>query len=226
MRFSCIIPAYNEWPRIAKVLETAIACDEIDEVIVVNDGSKDNTWKIIDSFTHPKLQKINIEKNGGKAKAILTWVHASKWEYIVMIDSDLLNLTSEHITSLIDPIQAKEADVTLSVRKNSLPFYKWIGSDFVSWERIVPRSLFDEWEYYTVWPGFGLEVKMNEQIVKRNYKIKNIIFPEVITPRKTDKLWYIKWTLADFRMVWEILSVMPIHRICRQLWYFSRFSSK
>jgi glycosyltransferase involved in cell wall biosynthesis len=52
------------------VIETTLACDDLYEVIVVNDGSTDNTWEMIDGLTHPKLEKINLEKNSGKAKAI------------------------------------------------------------------------------------------------------------------------------------------------------------
>lgn len=66
-----------------------------------------------------------------------------------MIDSDLLNLEPYHITSLLLPIQENKADVTLSVRENSLPIYKWIGTDFVTGERIVPREIFDTRAYYT-----------------------------------------------------------------------------
>ncbi len=225
MKFSCIIPAYNEWSRIAKVIETVLACHEIDEVIVVNDGSTDNTREIIDSFVHPKLQKIH-QKNGGKAQAIFTGIGQSRWEYIVMIDSDLLNLKSEHITALLYPIVENISDVSLSIRENSLGIYKFLGTDFVSWERVLPRSLFEEKEYFTSWPGFWLEVKLNKKIIEKNYRVKNIYLPWVISPRKSTKYGFIHWTLADWKMNFDILSVMPLHRILYQLWYFSRFSSK
>lgn len=223
MKFSCIIPAYNEWPRIAKVLETALACNELDEVIVVNDGSTDETREVIDSFNNPKLLKIHQE-NTGKAKAILRGIGASRWEYIVMIDSDLLNLNPEHITSLLSPINEGNAEVTLSIRENSLPIYKWIGTDFVTWERAVPREIFMDGDYYTSWPGFGLEVKMNEKILEKGYRIQNVIFPWVITPRKAYKMGYIEGAISDLKMTMDIISVLPTWKILRQLWFFSRAS--
>lgn len=225
MKFSCIIPAYNEWPRIAKVIETVLECDEIDEVIVVNDGSTDNTWEVIDAFDHPRLQIIHQE-NTGKAGAIIQWIHLSKWEYIVMIDSDLLNLKPNHITSLLQPIHEEQADVTLSIRENSLGIYKFLGTDFVSWERVLPRSLFEESEYFTSWPGFWLEVKLNKKIIEKDYRIENVYLSWVISPRKSVKYGFIRWTLADWKMSLDILSIMPLHRILYQLWYFSRFSSR
>lgn len=69
-----------------------------------------------------------------------------------MIDSDLLNLTPEHITAMIDPIRSQRAQVTLSIRENSLPLYRFLGTDFVSGERVLPRSLFIDRDYYLSGP--------------------------------------------------------------------------
>ena len=223
MTFSCIIPAYNEWPRIRKVLETAIESPLLSEVIVVNDGSTDNTQAMIDSFDHPKLIKIS-QHNAGKAKALFAWIERSSWDHIVMIDSDLIGLRSEHITSLIEPIAHQEREVTLSIRENSLMIYKWLGTDFVSGERVVPRTLLQENELYlTTGPWFGLEVKMNELIRAKGYRVKNVAFPGVITPRKSEKIGLIRGSLADAMMLGEILRSVSVLRILRQIWYFSRF---
>lgn len=225
MRFSCIIPAFNEWPRIGEVLETVLACEELDEVIVIDDGSTDDTWGVIDGFSNPKLQKIHQE-NTGKAWAVLAGIRASRWDYIVMIDSDLLHLKPEHIIELIQPVKEWRVEVSLSIRENSLPFYKWIGSDFVSGERVLPRGIFDDIWYYSEGPGFGLEVKMNRKIMEARYRVKNIVLPGVITPRKSIKVGFLNWIIADWKMTFDILSVIPFHQLIRQMWYFSRFSGR
>lgn len=226
MLFSCIIPAYNEWPRIAKVLETVLACEELHEIIVVDDGSTDDTWEVIETFQHQKLQKIRQQKNGGKTNAVLRWINISKWNYIVMIDSDLLNLKVEHINSLIKPIKDKEADVTFSIRENSLKVYKWLQSDFVSGERIVPREIFEDNDFFISCPWFWLEVKLNEKIIAWKYTIKNIYFPNVISPRKVSKSWIFTGTLADVKMVHNIISVVSIPKLLYQIRYFSRLHQK
>ena len=66
----------------------------------------------------------------------------------MMIDSDLLHLNPSHITALIDPIRNKQSHTSLSIRENSLPIYKFLGTDFVSGERVLPRSIFDDEIYY------------------------------------------------------------------------------
>jgi hypothetical protein len=105
-----------------------------------------------------------------------------------MIDSDLIGLEKSHVESLIAPVQDGKADVTFSLRENSLGLYKFFGTDFVSGERIIPREVLADELYYTSGPGFGLEVKMNEKILALRYKVENIVFPGVITPRKSVKL--------------------------------------
>lgn len=104
---------------------------------------------MIDIFSDAKLQKIHLSKNGGKSRALLAGVSHARGTHIVMIDADLINLSSEHITALITPVLTRVVDVTLSIRENSLSIYKFLGTDFVSGERVLPKSLFDDREYYT-----------------------------------------------------------------------------
>ena len=221
MKFSCIIPAYNEWPRIANVLWVVLACEELDEIIVVDDGSTDNTWSIIDTFDNPKLQKIHLEKNGGKTKAVFSAIMKATGEYFVFIDSDLIWLKAEHISSLIQPIKNHQADVTLSLRQNSLLLYKWLSVDFVSGERVVPRSLFEDEKDYIYGPGFGLESIMNQKILKQNLLVKSVYLP-IITPRKSTKMGWLRGTIADIWMTYDIVNLLGIRQIIYQNRSFSK----
>lgn len=89
--FSIVIPARNEEENIAR---TVNALQNIDypgyEVIVVDDGSKDSTGKILDALTkkHQWLKAIHLKPNSGKAKAINAGVILSKGELILMMDAD------------------------------------------------------------------------------------------------------------------------------------------
>lgn len=147
------------------MLTIASESDVLDEIIVIDDGSTDDTREQIMSVPHKKIRTIFLEKNGGKARAVMTGVAAARGEYIVMIDSDLIGLKSEHINALIRPILEGRADTTLSIRENSLWIYKALGTDFVSGERVIPKQIFSDVKYFTEGEGFGLEVKINERIL-------------------------------------------------------------
>jgi len=90
MKFSIIIPAYNEEKSIAetisriKNIENKLKGDS--EIIVVNDGSTDNTLKIVKRIKGIKL--ISHEANFGYGKAIKTGINNSNGEWIVIIDAD------------------------------------------------------------------------------------------------------------------------------------------
>ena len=107
-----------------------------------------------------------------------------------MIDSDLIGLQSKHISELIEPIQNHQAEVTLSLRENSLLIYKWLSVDFVTGERVVPRSLFLDKKSYLDAPGFGLESIMNQKILEQKLRVKSVRLP-IITPRKSLKMGWI-----------------------------------
>lgn len=226
MKFSAIIPAYNEGPRIASVLDILCRSHWIDEVIVIDDASSDNTKKVIEQCNYPKLRPVFLSTNGWKLNAVLTGVHMASGDYIVMIDADLIGLESNHIDMLIAPIFEKIADVTLSIRQNSLCIYKFLQTDFVSGERVIPKSIFDDEDFFLNGKGFSLEVKINQKIVEANYRVKNIFLPGLITPRKSDKMWKLKGFIADVKMIFEILWAMRIDKIMYQLWYFSGFKNK
>ena len=87
---SIIIPAYNEEKTIIKTIKSAINSDyprDKLEVIVVNDGSKDRTYKVAKSFKHP-LVKVLTKENGGKGTALNYGIRHSKGEIVVTMDAD------------------------------------------------------------------------------------------------------------------------------------------
>ncbi len=224
MKFSCIIPAYNEAPRIAKVLKPALECKLLDEIIVIDDGSKDNTWEIIEQFNDPRLVKIQQE-NTGKTGAVLNAVsHARGGDYIVMLDADLQGLSAEAIEALIIPIKDKKCEVTLSIRKNSLLIYKFLWTDFVTGERVLPISLFENPEYFHG-PGYGLEVKLNNRIQESKIPFRSVYWNNIACLQKSKKIPFLKAVFAELRMVWEVISVFGIRKTLGQMWYFSKFSS-
>jgi glycosyltransferase involved in cell wall biosynthesis len=88
-----VVPVYNEEENLPLFLENLIGF--IDEqrninirAILVNDGSKDNTFNILEQYRHENIQIINHKVNKGYGGALKTGIAASQTEYTITIDAD------------------------------------------------------------------------------------------------------------------------------------------
>ncbi len=102
-----IIPAYNEEKSVGKVIREAKKVKEISQIIVVNDGSKDNTSKIAQELG---VDLIEHHENLGKGEALKTGISHAKGEIIAFVDADWTNIESKKIRAMILPIIKDKAD--------------------------------------------------------------------------------------------------------------------
>lgn len=125
---SIIIPVYNSAKilpelveRLNKSLNTLI--DQY-EILLINDGSKDNSWEIIQSLSSkiPAVNGINLMRNYGQHNALLCGIRNAKNEYLVTMDDDLQH-PPEEIHKLFNEIQ-KGFDVVYGIPQK-LVHYKW-----------------------------------------------------------------------------------------------------
>ena len=115
---SVIIPAYNEAAAIGDVLLELTRgginekTDDF-EIIVINDGSSDNTADIVEGF--PQVRLINHRKNKGYGAAIKTGIRESKGDLIVWYDADGQH-RPEDLFKLIDKMKEEDLDYCIGIR--------------------------------------------------------------------------------------------------------------
>ena len=86
---SVIIPTYNRAHLISGAIQSVLDQTYQDfELIVVDDGSKDNTEEVVKDFPDPRIRYIRLEENRGAAAARNIGIKAAKGEYIAFQDSD------------------------------------------------------------------------------------------------------------------------------------------
>ena len=97
-KLSIIIPAYNAEQYIKQCLDSILQNDKESlsktEIIVINDGSTDNTLKILESYNQYKNIKIHTTKNQGVSAARNLGISLAKGEWITFIDAD--DIISDH----------------------------------------------------------------------------------------------------------------------------------
>jgi glycosyltransferase involved in cell wall biosynthesis len=113
---SIIIKAYNEEENIARVLRVLKLIDWIDEVLVIDDGSADDTAGVAKKFVDQKIKLISNKKNLGMGGAMAAGVKAAKSDLLLFLDADLIGLTEQHLRDILAPIIfTKQADLVLGV---------------------------------------------------------------------------------------------------------------
>jgi glycosyltransferase involved in cell wall biosynthesis len=206
---SCIIAAYNEEKRISPVLSVVTNHSLINEIIVVNDGSKDNTKKVIRNFKGIKL--INLNRNYGKSFAVMKGLEMSKNKIILLVDADLVGLTEKDLTSLILPVKNKEVSMSLSLRRN--PFNSYLmGIDILSGERVFDKNLLEIKELKKI-QGYKLESYINSKVIQEHKSIRVIKWKNVYNVYKSKKIGFLKGIIGDVLMNLQINPFREIYQI-------------
>lgn len=181
----------------------------IDEVIVVNDGSADNTSVEVKKF--PEAVLIELPENMGKAYALKQGITNASGQIILLLDADLEGLQNQNIHELLDPVVSGDTDMTLSLRKNSLFIYRILGVDFVSGERAINKEILENLGDYEN-SRFGFESLLNEYIVNNKLSFQSVRWDNVTVAPKHQKRGFWKGLGDEMKMINEIMEAVPIHK--------------
>lgn len=221
---SCIICAYNEADRIGRVLKAVVGHPLIGEIIVINDGSTDQTEaraRVFDGVT-----VVSIHPNGGKTQALLCGIAMAKGDYLMLLDADLVGLSKSAIDRLAKPVLSGQADSSISMRGDTLALYRALGIDFISGERVLPRSLFNgALEEMSHLPRWGGEVFINELIIKQKLRVAVVDWREVFHTPKGEKVGSKSdGAKQEWRMFQDLVRVLSPFGIIRQHWGLMRLA--
>ena len=133
MRVSAIIPAYNASKTIDLCLNSILKQDFPDyEVIVVDDGSSDNTREKVKKYT---VQLVS-NAHGGASAARNAGFKASKGDILVFVDSDCV-AKKDLIAKLIEPLEDPKIGITQA----------WW--EVANKDKLIPALIFKTYEYFT-----------------------------------------------------------------------------
>ena len=196
MNISVIVPAYNESKTIAKVLDLLLSkVENLGEVLVVDDGSTDETGRICREYVNanPKVRYILQPENRGKTEALKEGFRQSTGDIVIVQDADL-EYDPADINHVAEPIMTGVADVVLSsrflVRKTSrsLYFRHYMANKFITFMSNVftDLNLTDVETCYKAFRGdiirsmiitskrFGFEIEAVAKVAKLRYRVYEV----------------------------------------------------
>ncbi len=202
MRVSAIVPAYNEGPRIAAVLDVVRESQMVDEILVVDDGSDDDTAQV--AAAHG-AHVVRMGHNYGKGGAVARGIQATPADVLLFLDADLVGLTVEHIEELLAPVLSGQADMTVGIFDDGRPATDLAQAitPWLSGQRAMKRGVFDGLQLDDA--GFGIEALLTRHAREAGLRVVEVKLPRLTQVMKEEKLGPVKGAASRFKMYWDVL---------------------
>ena len=205
-RVAAIIPAYNEEATVGEVVEAVRSSPLIDEVIVISDGSHDQTKAMAEAagaIVHL------LPKNQGKGAAMLHGITHTDAPVVIFFDADLLGLTPDHIERILLPVLSGSRVMNVGLRDRGflnglVPHLPLVGG-----ERALMRHVIEGIPPKFV-GGFMVESAMNYYCRSRGYPYGGVFLQSLKIRHKYEKVgWFLgavqyirMWIQVGWSMVW------------------------
>jgi len=220
MKLSVIVPVYNEQETVDLVLKKLVKARSVNEIIVVDDGSTDNTWKKIKKVKSKKIQAFQKE-NGGKGSAVRYGLKKVTGDYVLIQDADL-EYDPVDIKYLVEATKKDKVEVVYGSRfigpHSNLLFWHRLGnsllnffvnilynttlSDMETCYKLVPTDLMKSLDLKA--NKFDLEPEITCKILKKGVNIFEV--PISYVGRSFEEGKKITWK-DGFSALWVIVKL-------------------
>ncbi|MYA57296.1 glycosyltransferase family 2 protein [Candidatus Poribacteria bacterium] len=228
MLISVIIPAFNEDQTIGQVLAVLCALPLEKQIIVVNDGSTDGTYTVLEELraTH-ELTVVHCQENRGKGFAIQSGLPHVKGEVVVIQDADM-ELDPADIPELVKPLEKENVQVVYGSRflngRGNASLQNFIANRILATytNLLYGCRITDESTGYKAFStelitrleltceGFEFCPEVTAKILRAGYRIHEVPVSYVPRTKKQGKklrFWldglFAVWTLLKYRFISE-----------------------
>lgn len=211
---TAVIPAYNEEKHIGRVLDVVRQIKDLAQIVVVDDGSTDNTPDIVEGCSRQdeRIQLIRLPANRGKGKAMMAGAEVSESDVTIFLDADLLGLRPEHIVALMKPVQNGACDMTLGVFRQGRRQTDWSHQfiPFLSGQRCL------RWSRFQATPGldstsWSIEVALSLHAWRNRYQVSLVPWFGVTHVMRLEKIQKTEAYRSYLKMWLEIGAYLVNH---------------
>lgn len=203
MKTAAIVPAYNEEENIGAVLTVLAACKQLNEVIVVSDGSTDRTVQAASAYG---VRVIELPVNVGKGGAMKAGSLSTDAEVLLFVDADLIGLTAHHVNQMLQPVLSGQAVMSVGLFEEGRLATDWAQkmAPFLSGQRAMHRSVIDRIPDLEN-TRYGVEMAFSRYAEKADLPVAKVCLRNMAQVMKEEKLGFAKGFAARLKMYWEII---------------------
>jgi glycosyltransferase involved in cell wall biosynthesis len=215
-----IVPARNEASTIADVVAALRGSQYVREVIVVDDGSSDDTADVA-AAAGAKVVRRDVE-HGSKAHAMAAGVAASDADALFFVDADLIGVTPAHLDAICRPFVERRCEMSIGTFDYGLRNPLVLRLPPTTGERVIPR-----WVFESIPPerldGFTIETTINQVIAESRATTVARVMKGVTHRTKREKFGTVEGWRRTARMFGQILA-LPINGVIRwrAIWFYWR----
>ena len=180
-----LIPAYNEADHIGATVQAVKNLNKVDQIIVINDCSKDDTSKLA---REAGAEVFDLPQNMGKGGALNYGMKYAKGMIIGLLDGDL-GRTAAEVDKLLEPVLNNKADMTIgrfppAQKKGGFGLVTNLARKGIRWftglevasplsgQRVIRKIVLEKVGPFE--SGFGVEVGLTIDVFRNGFRVKEI----------------------------------------------------
>lgn len=217
-----VISAWNEEDEIQQVLDTVGPVEWLAKVVVVDDGSSDNTLRVSQdcASNYSSMVVEHLPDNKGKGAAMLAGMRAlpKEVEAVIFLDADLVGLTESHLSKLYNPIRKRQCEMSVAIFREGY----WrtdLSQRFapnLNGQRCLPREAAKQAMSPLAESGYGVEIGLTLYARRNKWRIQYVSWEGMTHNMKEHKLGWRKGYKVRAMMYRQILTTWS------RLWWRTR----
>jgi len=217
-----VIPAWNEERDIPLVLNTVGPIEWLAKIVVVDDGSSDNTLIVSRdcASNYSRMVVEHLADNQGKGAAMVAGMRAlpNEVDTVIFLDADLIGLTEDHLKRLYTPVKDQQCEMVVAIFKAGY----WrtdLSQRFapnLNGQRRLPREAADLALNPLAKSGYGVELGLTFFARRKKWRIQYVSWEGMTHNMKEKKLGWREGYRVRAMMYQQILTTWA------HLWWQAR----
>lgn len=210
-KIAAIVPAFNEEKTIANVVKPLVASKLFTEVIVISDGSSDNTAEAARQAGATIVHEL--PKNGGKGMALQHGVTHTDADFVAFFDADLINFKPEHALAIVEPVITGKRAMNCGWRDRG-PVFNFLQRFFplIGGERAMNREIFEIIPDRFI-RGFMIEAATDFYCRANHLPYGATLLPGLTMRKKYQKVGWRRALVEYINMYFQVAKAMILVRL-------------